>query len=88
MICSLSLCLSIRPHMQNKSVILDILRDRDEMSCTDEDKLRLVIIYFLSMPDNAVTKEDMAELVLALKTSGADMSALEYVKRSVKVDSG
>jgi hypothetical protein len=53
------------------------------MSCTDEDKLRLVIIYFLSMPDNAVTKEDMAELVLALKTSGADMSALEYVKRWV-----
>jgi hypothetical protein len=51
------------------------------MSCTDEDKLRLVIIYFLSMPDNAVTKEDLAELVLALKTSGADMSALEYVKK-------
>ena len=66
---------------QTKAAILDILRDRDEMACTDEDKLRLVLIYFLSMPDNAVTKEDMAELVLALKTSGADMSALEYVKK-------
>lgn len=53
------------------------------MSCTDEDKLRLVLIYFLSMPDNAVTKEDLAEIVTALKTSGADMSALEYVKKSV-----
>lgn len=51
------------------------------MSCTDEDKLRLVLIYFLSMPDNAVTKEDLAEIVTALKTSGADMSALEYVKK-------
>ncbi|CDZ96576.1 sly1 vesicle trafficking sec1-like protein [Phaffia rhodozyma] len=66
---------------QTKTGILDILRDRDEMSCTDEDKLRLVIIYFLSMPDNAISKDDMAELALALKTSGADMSALEYVKR-------
>lgn len=68
---------------QTKAAILDILRDRDEMSCTDEDKLRLVIIYFLSMPDNAVTKEDLAEIVLALKTTGADMGALEYVKKSV-----
>jgi hypothetical protein len=68
---------------QTKAAILDILRDRDEMSCTDEDKLRLVIIYFLSMPDNAVTKEDLAEIVLALKTTGADMSALEYVKKWV-----
>lgn len=53
------------------------------MACTDEDKLRLVIIYFLSMPDNAISKDDMGELEAALKNGGAEVAPLEYVKRFV-----
>lgn len=60
---------------------MDVLRDRDEMTCTPADKLRLVLIYFLSVPDTTISKEDMADLALALKASGADLAALEFVKK-------
>ncbi|KAL7421305.1 Vesicle trafficking between the ER and Golgi [Cryptotrichosporon argae] len=48
---------------------------------TPEDQLRLVIIYYLSVPDNAMPKEDLAELTNLLKEAGADVAALEYVKK-------
>ncbi|OCF79126.1 hypothetical protein I204_01072 [Kwoniella mangroviensis CBS 8886] len=47
---------------------------------TPDDQLRLVIIYFLSMMDT-LPKEDLAELSNLLKESGADVNALEYVKK-------
>lgn len=46
-----------------------------------EDQLRLVIIYYLTVPDNAITKEDMIELTQVLRAAGADVAALDYVKR-------
>lgn len=50
---------------------------------TPEDQLRLVIIYYLSVPDNAISKDDMTQLTNMLKEAGANIAALEYVKRSV-----
>ncbi|WWC63946.1 uncharacterized protein I303_106552 [Kwoniella dejecticola CBS 10117] len=47
---------------------------------TPDDQLRLVIIYFLSMMD-ALPKDDLAELTGLLKEAGADVNALEYVKK-------
>lgn len=49
---------------------------------TPEDQLRLVIIYYLTVPDNAISKEDMNELTNVLKLAGADLKALDYVKKS------
>ncbi|GHJ83917.1 hypothetical protein NliqN6_0319 [Naganishia liquefaciens] len=48
---------------------------------TPEDQLRLVIIYYLSVPDNAISKDDMTQLTNMLKEAGANVAALEYVKR-------
>lgn len=48
---------------------------------TPDDQLRLVIIYYLSVPDSALPKEALAELTNMLKEAGADIAALEYVKK-------
>lgn len=48
---------------------------------TPEDQLRLVIIYYLSVPDNAISKDDMNQLTSMLAEAGANVAALEYVKR-------
>lgn len=71
---------------QPKAAILNTLNGQTEdpespAHPTAEDQLRLVIIYYLSVPDNAISKDDMAELTNTLKAAGADIAALEYVKR-------
>ena len=48
---------------------------------TPEDQLRLVIIYYLSLTDQNLSKEDLAELTTMLKEAGANTAALEYVKK-------
>ncbi|RXK37438.1 hypothetical protein M231_05261 [Tremella mesenterica] len=53
---------------------------------TPDDQLRLVIIYFLSMVDNSMSKEDLVELTDILKESGANIAALEYVKKVREVN--
>lgn len=40
-----------------------------------------MIIYYLSVPDNAISKEDMNQFTTMLKEAGANVAALEYVKR-------
>jgi hypothetical protein len=49
------------------------------------DKLRLVLVFFLSVPDNAITKDDIAELEKELKSAGAEVSAFEYVRRTREI---
>ena len=44
-----------------------------------DDQLRLVIIYYLSLPD--ISKDDLNELTNVLKEAGANTAALEYVKK-------
>lgn len=72
--------------MQNKQTILNTLNgltDDPETQAkpTPEDQLRLVIIYYLTVPDNAISKEDFNELAGVLKAAGADVQALDYVKK-------
>lgn len=71
---------------QTKATILSVLNGAtDEPGQTASpsplDQLRLVIIYFLSTQDGALSKEDMKELEGVLKEHGADTRALEYVKK-------
>ena len=47
---------------------------------TPDDKLRLVIIFYLSVPN--VSKGDMNELEEVLKKDGADITPLAFVKQS------
>lgn len=49
------------------------------------DKLRLVLVFYLSSPDNAISKDDIAELEKELKAAGADVAAFEYVRRTREI---
>ncbi|KAG8968624.1 Vesicle trafficking between the ER and Golgi [Tulasnella sp. 419] len=70
---------------QSVAAILEILRHPPSSSSpTAEDKLRLVIIYYLSLAPNvaqALSKEDIAELEAELKKAGADVQAFGYVRK-------
>lgn len=46
---------------------------------TPEDQLRLAIIYYLSAPQ--LSKDDLQDITNILKEAGADVGALEYVKK-------
>jgi hypothetical protein len=63
-------------------MILEVLRGKpDGGKPSPEDKLRLVLIYFLSVPQ--ISKDDLAELEKELKAAGADTLVLDYVKKYV-----
>ncbi|ODN81055.1 hypothetical protein L202_03152 [Cryptococcus amylolentus CBS 6039] len=71
---------------QNKASIVNVLNGQTDepgqtANPTPEDQLRLVIIYFLSTQDGAVSKDDLKQLEELLKDHGADTRALEYVKK-------
>lgn len=62
--------------------MLETLRSsKSEGQPTPTDKLRLVLVFYLSSPDNAITKEDIMELENELKNAGVDVSAFSYVRR-------
>lgn len=68
--------------MQNTQTVLKLLRNPEgEGKPTPEDKLRLVIVFYLSVPESAISKDDIAELEKELKSSGAEINAFEYVRR-------
>jgi hypothetical protein len=67
---------------QTVATILEYLRSPEgEGKPTPVDKLRLVLVFYLSSQDNAVSKDDVAELEAELKKHGADLAAFEYVRR-------
>ncbi|KDR85613.1 hypothetical protein GALMADRAFT_234580 [Galerina marginata CBS 339.88] len=71
---------------QTTAAILEFLRaPRPDGELTPLDKLRLVLVFYLSAPDNAITKDDVAELEKELKSAGADISAFEYVRRTREI---
>ncbi|PPQ64246.1 hypothetical protein CVT24_008649 [Panaeolus cyanescens] len=71
---------------QTTATILEFLRaPRPDGELTPQDKLRLVLVFYLSAPDNAVTKEDVVELEKELKSCGADLAAFEYVRRTREI---
>lgn len=64
---------------QKKETILETVKDTQLEDVND--KLRLFIIYYLSAPDSALSKSDVEEFERILKEQGADLSALNYVKK-------
>ncbi|GJE85860.1 Sec1-like protein [Phanerochaete sordida] len=71
---------------QNVQTILETLRHpKPDVVMTPADKLRLVLVFYLSSPDNAISKDDIAELEKELKSAGADTSAFEYVRRTREI---
>ncbi|KAK4688348.1 sec1 family domain-containing protein 1, partial [Tremellales sp. Uapishka_1] len=71
---------------QPKTLIINTLKGQTDepgqvAHPTPEDQLRLVIIYYLSVADNAMPKEDLAEMIGMLKEAGANVAALDYVKK-------
>jgi len=72
---------------QTVNSILETIRNprSDGTHYKPEDKLRLVLIYYLTAPDNAISKEDFAELEKALQASEAEVAALQYVRRTREI---
>ncbi|TCD68081.1 Vesicle trafficking between the ER and Golgi [Steccherinum ochraceum] len=71
---------------QSVQTILETLRNsKPDVAPTPVDKLRLVIVFYLSSPDSAISKDDIAELEKELKAAGADISAFEYVRRTREI---
>lgn len=51
------------------------------------DKLRLVLVFYLSRSvDNALSKDDVAELEKELKSAGVGLGAFEYVRKVREVE--
>lgn len=74
-------------YIQTVAAILETLRSPRPDSLppfTPTDKLRLVLVFYLSLNDNqlsALTKDDINELEKELASAGADVAAFEYVRR-------
>lgn len=67
---------------QTTATLLETLRSpKGEGSPTPLDKLRLVLVFYLSSQDNAVSKDDIAQLEAELKKAGADVAAFEYARK-------
>jgi sec1 family domain-containing protein 1 len=74
---------SWKVHRQTVSTILETLRaPRTDGAFTPADKLRLVLVFYLSSPDSAISKDDIAELEKELKAAGANTAAFEYLRRT------
>ncbi|KAJ7090067.1 Sly1 vesicle trafficking sec1-like protein [Mycena crocata] len=71
---------------QSMQTILATLRG-DAPALLAEDKLRLVLVFYLSRgSDNALSKDDINELEKELKSAGAGVGAFEYVRRLREVE--
>ena len=67
---------------QTVATVLEYLRSpKGEGKPTAVDKLRLVLVFYLSSQDNAILRDDVSELETELKKQGADIAAFEYVQR-------
>jgi hypothetical protein len=67
---------------QSVATVLEYLRSpKGDGKPTPVDKLRLVLVFYLSSQDNTVSKDDVAELEAELKKQGADVAAFDYVRR-------
>jgi sec1 family domain-containing protein 1 len=67
---------------QSVATVLEYLcAHKGEGKPTPVDTLRLVPVFYLSSQDNAISKDDVAELEAELKKQGADVAAFEYVRR-------
>ncbi|GJJ07194.1 hypothetical protein Clacol_001394 [Clathrus columnatus] len=71
---------------QTAQGILEALKHpKPNVTPTPEDKLRLVIVWYLSVPDHTIAKDDIAEIEKELKAAGANIAAFEYVRRTREI---
>ncbi|KZW00665.1 Sly1 vesicle trafficking sec1-like protein [Exidia glandulosa HHB12029] len=71
---------------QNTQTILDIVRSSNaDIHPGPMDKLRLVLVFYLSVPDNVISKDDINNLEKALKDAGADTAAFEFVRKTREI---
>ncbi|SAM03181.1 hypothetical protein [Absidia glauca] len=63
---------------QGKSLLLETIGDPEKKH--PEDKMRLFLIYYLSIAEE-VTPEDMAAYKKALEAAGCDMAPLKYIEK-------
>ncbi|CDO75478.1 hypothetical protein BN946_scf184935.g14 [Trametes cinnabarina] len=71
---------------QTAQAILEFLRNpKADVHPTPVDKLRLVLVWYLSVPDSAISRDDIVELEKELKAAGADVAAFEYVRRTREI---
>lgn len=71
---------------QSMQTILSALRS-DAPSLSAEDKLRLVLVFYLSRgTDNGLARDDINELEKELKSAGAGVGAFEYVRKLREVE--
>ncbi|KAJ7046583.1 Sly1 vesicle trafficking sec1-like protein [Mycena alexandri] len=71
---------------QSMQTVLAALRG-DAPALSAEDKLRLVLVFYLSRgSDNALSKDDINELEKELKNAGAGVGAFEYVRKLREVE--
>ncbi|SJX60373.1 related to SLY1 protein [Sporisorium reilianum f. sp. reilianum] len=64
---------------QKKETVFETIRDTQMEDVND--KLRLFIIFYLSAPDSALSRADVEEAERMLREQGADLAALNYVKK-------
>ncbi|KAG2224674.1 hypothetical protein INT45_007919 [Circinella minor] len=63
---------------QNKNLLLEVIRDEEKKD--PEDKMRLFLIYYLSITEE-ISQEDMGSYEKALEAAGCDLAPLTYIKR-------
>ncbi|KAI7853569.1 Sec1-like protein [Circinella umbellata] len=63
---------------QNKNLLLEVIRDEEKKD--PEDKMRLFLIYYLSITEE-ISQEDMGSYEKALEAAGCDLAPLIYIKR-------
>lgn len=68
-----------------QSIVETLKSGKSGASPTAEDKLRLVLVYYLSLSDNALTKEEVTSLEQELTSSGAGVAAFQYVRRTREI---
>ncbi|KAJ7063113.1 Sec1-like protein [Mycena amicta] len=71
---------------QSTQTVLATLRG-DSPSLTPEDKLRFVLVFYLSRgSDNSLSKEEISELEKELRNAGVGVGAFEYVRKLREVE--
>jgi Sec1 family len=71
---------------QTTATILETLRsNKAEPKPTTADKLRLVLVYYMSAADGIISKDDITELEAELKNAGADTRPFEYLRRTKEI---
>ena len=68
---------------QSKTAILEAIRNPAMQN--PEDKLRLFLVYYLSMADAALSRKEVEDFEEALRTQGADMASVVYAKKAREI---